>query len=408
MTRRRIHIIRCFLEVFIQVSLFFSIAALAFFGPLELPVTTMYGPAYVALVTVVTYLIRKVTKGMGIFFLSHGVLIALGIMLGATVNESFFIGLMSVLVCFFSFMQKRKLLEDKPEQIHIAFAGAFLVEFFCGYNMDSRVVMECSIWMAVIFVLAQVFYINFGRLDNLYSTNRDTYNFPGRRVVSTNLLFLCTTAFMMLFGMLVFYSGPLGNIFVMLKNLFLKFLGWFLSLFLKADRIDEIQQMMSSSTMPSESESETESGYREEPVSDFKDVINTILILVAIIAIIACIVGIYRAIKKIFEASSKIKGANNDVIESLDEIDEFKEDKKDKEPEITDKDLNMRARKIYKRHVRSVSKTKGSPSDSAMPIDITKMIASEENVQSVNDIYEKARYSNEAVTKEEIDIIKKL
>ena len=74
----------------------------------------------------------------------------------------------------------------------------------------------------------------------------------------------------------------------------------------------------------------------------------------------------------------------------------------------TGEENNKKAvRKYYKKRVKK-GFGKEKPQKTYMPIELTKHSITNDEAQSkkITDIYEKARYSNEPITKEELDIIK--
>ena len=409
MNKKMVSALRIVFEVVLQVIFFTSIGFALYFGILNLPLSNWNKMLYVAAATVIAYVARRVIKSASVFLMLHIVLVAGAFMTGiyASDEEAFVMVLIVAIVSFGSFVFRRMLVDNNREFIHIAGAFVFLVEYFSGYGGHNEVVMETSIWCAVLYVVIYIFYITCIRLDDLFFINSGTSNFPRKRITTTNMVIVGIASFATLFGMLVFYNGPLGNIFVMLKNIFLKLLGWLLSLLLKPE---ENQDMLSTvATVVLETESDTDTYPERIPLNPMRDFWNALVIIIGIVASIVAIYFIIRSFRKAFSYIGKMDSGESDVIEELDDdsMTQLEPVKKSKENEISDKNLNLKARKIYKKHVRSVKNEKGTPRDSALARDITKMFEEGDRADEITRVYEKARYSDETVTKEEVDIIKK-
>ncbi|MGN0480388.1 MAG: hypothetical protein ACI4EV_02320 [Lachnospiraceae bacterium] len=408
MNKKKVSALRIVFEVVLQVIFFTSIGFALYFGILNLPLSNWYKMLYVVAATVIAYVARRVIKSASVFLMLHIALVVGAFMTGiyASDEEAFVMVLIVAVVSAGSFIFRRMVIDNNHEIIHIAGAFVFLAEYFSGYGSDNEIVMEASIWCAVVYVVVYIFYTACIRLDDLFFINSGTSNFPGKRIVTTNVTIISIVSFMTLVGMLLFYNGPLGNIFVILKNVFLKILGWLLSLFLKPEENQDILETVA--TLEVESESDTEGYYDRLPLNPMRDFWNALVIIIGIIASIVAIYFLIRAFRKRFYYVRRVAGSEADVIEDIDDdISAVETVSHNKEAEINDKDLNLRARKIYKKQVRSVKKEKGTPSDSALARDITKMFEEGDRADEVTRIYEKARYSDEKVTKEEVDILKK-
>lgn len=408
MTRKKIYVMRCGLEVLLQTVFFFSIMILAYFGPLNMPLQNVWKPMYIILVVVLTYLSRRKAKKFFLFVAVHGLLLAGAIVVGGTPGESFFMVLLTLIVLLFSFLQRNKPQEEYPERMHVALAATFCLEYFFAYEMGNQIIMQFSIWLAVIFVIGQVFYVNFSRLDEIYRDNQETCNFPARRLFSTDVAFMGVTGVLVFVGMMIFYNSPFGNIFVLLKNGFLRLLGLFLGWLFKDKGPGENSL---ESTILETLESATEES--DEYIDDYnpgvlQDIMNAIVIVAGIVLLIILIVGVIKAIRKVFYYLGQIQGAEGDVIESLDEIEKVSpKTVLQREEEISDRDLNMRARKLYKKQLRTRRKEKSLPNPGEVPSEITRRFATEEEAQEITRIYEKARYSDEKISQEEVNFLKK-
>lgn len=397
---------RIILEIALQVLFFVSIGFAIYFGVLGYPVTSAYKLVYVAVVVVASYGARSYIKSAGLFMLVHVIFIIGGAVVGGTEEEAFIMALNVFIVVLVSFVYRKMRSENKGEGFNIAMALVFLVEYFSGTGSGNVAVMEVAVWSAVLFVVLYIVYLNYTRLENLFFLNSGTSNFPAARIVATNTTIARLAAMIACLGMVVFYSGPLGNIFITIKNLFLKLLGWLLSL-LFADMEHTVKPVETVAT--EEFESTSESFFRPEEVNmPLKDFLNALFIIIAVVIIIVAIYFIIRAIRNALRYAGNVDSIEADIIEAVnDRSEDISESLKKKEQEISDADLNLRARKLYKKQVKSVKKEKGVPGAAALAKDITKMFEEGNAADEITRVYEKARYSNETVTKEEVEVIKK-
>lgn len=406
MSKKTIVRIRMTLEIITQCLLFFSILFGVYFGIFKAPLSDTIKLLYIIPVTIAAYFARRYIKSSEAFILVHILFVVGAFFIGTGEREKFIITGIIVALCIVSMVFRSHKDEKGHEKIPAAYIFVFLIEYYSGYASQNGVVMEFTIWCAVLYVILYLLYINFTRLEDLFFINSGKANFPEKRITSTNVIIMCFSTFAVLIGMLLFYSGPFGNIFVILKNAFLKFLSWILKFFLK-DTGEEIESEFEYTLPTEESESETESNAK--PVEmPFKDFLNALLVIIGIVLVAVIVVLIVIAIKKALTNVVNMRSTDADEIENIDEdIDERAESpKKKRRDEINDTDLNLKTRKIYKKHVKSAQNTKGAPHNSDVPSDITQLFADGEDADMVTDIYEKARYSNETVTKDEVEIVK--
>lgn len=407
MNKRRVVITRIVLEMLVQCLLFFSILVTVYFGIIKVPLSHIYKLFYVIPVTIAAYFARRVIKSVGLFIAVHGLFLVGAVFVGGSDNESFVITLVTLVICLVSFAFRKRRDETGREKIPIAIVAIFLAECYTGYASNNSMVMEFAVWFAVAYVIVYMLYMNALRLEELCFMNSGTANFPRKRIYGTNIVIMTFASVAVFIGMAAFYSGPMGNIFVIMKNAFLRFLGWLLSLLLKDDGSDS-SQIATELMIPESTTEDSTERQIQDPPGALKDFLNALLILIAIVIIIVAVIFIIKAVRKALAYVGNMRSTEADIIEAVDDdtAETVETVRKSRNNDISDTDLNLKVRKLYRKRVKSVKKVKGEPADTALPKDITQMFAEGEAADTVTEIYEKARYSNETVTKEEVEAVK--
>ena len=405
MTRKKIALTCRILEVIIQMLLFWGVMTFVYFGALKMPTEYWYKTLYVCLATILAYIFRQTVKKFILFALGHIMLIAGAILIGSSENESFFIAIVTVLVCFMSVVQLKRRENPYPEKIHVAAGLLFVVIYYLSYKDNSELIMRFASCQAMAFIIAQIFYTSFVRMDELYNQHTEKYNFPERRLFDTNMLFLVIVGTFALFGMLLFYNGSYGNILGLLRDGLLLVLGFILRGLLSSCRGSEAPQYETNQEVNVSGEFDM----GEYVSGDMQAVINAVMIVLAVAIIIGMLILAYKAIKRGFYFLSKKHVDEEDIVEAIDTVEALGTDEYSivKEDEISDKDLNIRARKFYKKKVRTTFKDKNYPGAAKMPSDISPLIAEKEKADEFTRIYEKARYSSKPVTEQEVEFLKK-
>jgi hypothetical protein len=148
-----------------------------------------------------------------------------------------------------------------------------------------------------------------------------------------------------------------------------------------------------------------EPGEQFIPPTWLKEVVKTILFLILAIALIGLIYAIYLAIRR---AGENFAVENEDEVIFLDSKEDSRRSSRKKSGSRESRlSPNMQIRRRYKRTIRK--STKGRPTFWASPLELESQagLAESANMQRLHGYYEKARYSKEGCTREDVAAMQK-
>ena len=301
------------------------------------------------------------------------------------------------------------------ERMHFAWSIVMIISYFLGASAQNQMLLNFSVLLFVLFVILSVIYNQVRELNRLFSINKGKSEFPVNRILSTNAVVTAVIAILMGVFMLFFYYGKYGNIFTIIGSIFIVVFRLILKGILVIWGLGP--KNTTSNTSTEESTSEDFVSFSGSSGVDNSAVLNSIFEAVALVLILGLIVLILYFIFKY------AKGFGRGKIDEMDEV-EFINDKKEVNnktystlrKKAEEKVSNNEAyRRIYKRYVKSYKKmTKfkksGLRPNNLMPEDISRKLIIEDEIKAniITESYEKARYSNKVVTKEEIKYLKNL
>lgn len=307
-----------------------------------------------------------------------------------------------------------KLAVGAGEKLHIAY-GIFMVVFYIlGSYKHNNTLMGIQLFLFIAFVICQFFYNQLSELYKVFSINEGKSEFPARRIMRINVIMMIVFAFFMVVGMLIFYSGKYGNIFQTISAGLMAVLKAILWVLLKLlGRGPE-----SSTVYEEETTTAAEFGTDKDLFVPQNNVAaNALMEVAAIVAMIGVLIAVIYAIVKYAKNFGKSLNDDIDEVEYLNKDSEKEQSgiKAVKEKEPKDKN-NIQYRKLYKKYASSkkyMTKNKLSglkPDKEMMPDEITRKLITddEEKSRRITKSYEKARYSDDEVSKEDIDFLKKL
>lgn len=436
--------IRIFLEILIQCVVYMAVITGAYLGVCKKPGNTVYLCFLMLIPVIATYILRKKTKNLTVFIVINVAFMVVAAMLGEADIDKMCYFLSVGMVCVHSIRLKtltvkrneyavnyntdydvsgrseddKKIALDASEKLHPAYCVVMLAFYIVGNNVESPLLMGIQMVAFIAFILLQVVYNQVKNLENVFFSNEGKSEFPAKRIIVINAIVTTVFIMLMILGMVMFYNGRYGNIFTIIGSLFMVVVKFILKIILTLWRNDNVQDSTpiveeeSSSDMEVIEDDLLEEGYEPSAImSALFFAIGFTLLIGTIVAIIVMIVKYAGRFK-------------NSVEGDYDEV-EFIKESPDKEKHfVKDKDRNkgekisnnMAYRKLYKKYALSKKRnTKGKlsadkPRDCMMPEDITRthIVEDEEVAQRITQVYEKARYSNESVTKDEIDYLKKM
>lgn len=274
--------------------------------------------------------------------------------------------------------------------------GLILLAFILSSTLkyDSAAVIPA--YGAVIYVICYFIYLNMKNVREFLNENAQIKSFRADQALNVNTVMM---AVFMIVCIIAMFAAPRLHIQDMLAVIG-RWAGTGIIWILKQIDVPtggyELEFQNISKPKPAD---EAESVGLMLGTGEGSVILDTIVAVIGAVILLACIFLVVRAVRQIrFE---RISG--NDVKEFIHP--EFTDIKvtKSRKKRVFDLsiDNNERIRKKYKRYILKNKGKTAVISNSALPCDITRMAGGSEEITW---IYEKARYSNETVTDEEMKI----
>lgn len=394
----------------------------------------LYRTFIIIIPVVVGYLARKYIDEFYTFMSAHIILIIVSLFIGTNDAEKT-INIISTVICVaYSIRLKNMAVQTRMatasstmldaeaekeaalrsmaegEKIPLYCAVVMIIGYFAASSHNNVTVMEFEILLCVIFVVLEIVYGNALNLYQVFRINRDKSNFPATQMKKVTGFVTVISSGMVMLAMILFYNGKYGNIVVLVKNILytgFKFVARLFLAFLGAFGKEGDENIVEETTMaPTIEETETYVATNE----DFSQFMEALAEAFALILIIACIIGIIYVLRQFIKNFNHAKKFGTDIIENVKPEEEVK--KADKVVIVNQRKetrTEKNVRKMYKKLVLRGNKGK-APDSSHTPKRLTadNITQDEKLADEITYIYEKARYSDRAVTKEEVEKMKQL
>lgn len=422
------------MEIVLQSLVFVSFAVMIMLAGIGLPDRDLWKCFLMIIPVIATYLIRRFIRKFQLNIFLYIVIVASSLLFGTNDSEYFFYALILLVIVSYSFRQKMLMLQKADissmplsdimgtmemdnadernrilyanEQISYYFGVSMVVGYLIGGIVNRPVIQNTEVVLFVVFVLLQVVYNNLKSLNTVFLQNAGKSEFPSDQIKRVNTFIIITLVILMFIGMMVFYHGEYGNIFGVIGAGFLAVLKVIIRVILKIWGSGKGQQ----GTMEEET-----TAAMDDDLSGVADSVGTsplmqaIGIVFTIIVFVIVLFAIGYLIVQFIRNFNKVRQDNKDIIEYV-KPNKTKSDRqvKRKDDNIKTLNNNLKFRKHYKKRV---IKGYGSnrPEKTVMPHELTMKAITKEptEAEKITQLYEKARYSNESLTNEEVDLIKK-
>lgn len=290
------------------------------------------------------------------------------------------------------------------EKMPIGMIGVFILAAVVGKYAGLPVLEQWAMGCGIAFIALQIIYCNLSNLNDFMVVNHEVMNFPAKQMVSVNA-FIMTVLLVICAGGMVLSNS--SYIFKMLKgigSLLAAGIRFLVQAFVREDeKVPEIGD-----TREPEDQGNLLDGLEIPEDGPWTDILNGIALVVGVIVMVAVVICIAIAFVRLLRSMQGAAGKEGDIKEfikpegvravRLKGREVHKEDPK--EPK------NIRVRKLYKSTVKKNAAKKGASlrgnmtpaelSDAYIPI----------RQEEVTKIYEKARYSDLEITKEELELMK--
>lgn len=423
------------LELCLQLTAFIALAAAVHMGLLKKETDGVIPCIFVAVGVAVGFFARKYINRFSVFMLIHALLIVFVAFGG---GDGAGIGINIVVMIIYSIYSinlknkavERRDLDNSPagrlvdeeeqkeaalrsmvagERVPIGLLAIIFIGYLIGYVNESTITMNVEMALSIIFILLQVVSRNLQRLFEVFSLNIKKNDFPAKQMWSVNKFVNATVIILIFLGMMIFYNGEYGNIFSIIAGFFsviVRYLGkiiiFLLGLF---GREGDTVSMETESSI----EETTEETATAE-VIESSQALNALFYGVAFVLILAAVVWLLYMLKKYVSNFNRAKKQGMDYIEFIkDNGEETETEKSEISRKIKTTRGERNVRKLYKKRV--LKGARGKELDLAStPIELTRdnITTDDELANTITHIYEKARYSNEKITDEEVKIMKNM
>lgn len=391
------------LEIGMQILLFFIVLLMLFYHSITADVADILSCLLLSgFPVLVLYLARLFVKNNILITLVHICVAAFLLMFGENGEEKLAYILLGAALMIYSLSLSGAHQKPNSEKIPIGFACLFIIAMFLGKQAGVNNMVMAGMYSGSMFLVLEILYLNFDSVNKYISMNHGIANLPVKQIISVNAFQM--SVLVTLFGGIVF----------LFSNRYVSRVVEKISGFV-ADTIRFVLKAIFSIGKDFKSEGLTHQaleggkGLNElwALVEDslWMDILNAIgmifgsLIGMVFLIVLSAAVTIIL-LKKLKNLSF---GAESDVKEFLIPRDivefQFKNSRKKKERGTGD---NRKVRKLYKSHVLKRASQKGDAISAAMmPDEISKRYVPDV-ARQVTDIYEKARYGDGMITREEI------
>lgn len=424
------------LEIVIQCVTFLSAAAAIYFGALDKPDSDVWKGIIIIALVVIAYISRKKIHTFSVFMAVHILIIAFSFIAGTNEGEYFFYFIIFALIAGYSIrlktitLQKADIsgipLQDNDnmdiaesiemkknlsasEQIPFSFCAFMIIGYMAGHAAGRHIIMNTEVILFVLFVLFQVVYNDLKKLNTVFATNKGKQQFPEEQLKRVNTVIIAGTVILMLFAMLLFYNGEYGNIFNIIGMGGLAIFRFILKLIIGIWGSGSAEQSQIIEETTTAAEEEILDGIEEYVPSAAASAAAEVFGIVLMIAAMAGVVYLIYIYAKNFNRKRK---SDSDYIEELTSV--RAEQKKERVRRVKIKrqavgSENEAVRQIYKKGVLKGLKNE-KPDTTLTPKELTRKTITEDISLSeqITGLYEKARYSNDPISKEETKQLKQI
>lgn len=300
---------------------------------------------------------------------------------------------------------------DSPS---VGFLGYFVLLFFASVLLKRSEPQELIYWVTFAWLANFLLHMNLRSLNSYLYSRRGIANLPGKQIVSTNRGLMIVFSVLALVIMLVVPLIPLDHIVSSIGIAIRDFLRWVFSHFSSEE--EAVVETVAESLAPSGQASMF--GEVKTTPAWLKMLYDILFGVIAFVVSAGALVGIGYAILMLIHRFYKPTAAAGDMQEFIEEETEssFIQDSEKKEKDSLFSQLfhpNAAIRKRFKKQIQ-----KGSASNkkagNTIPISLTPAeleeyagLSDDERTRLLHTLYEKARYSKEGCTKEDVASLKK-
>lgn len=434
----RLRTIKTLIDIISQCLAAFAFSAFVILGLTNKPDSYIIVTLLMAVPVVVTFAARKHIRRRFPFIGVHAVLLITAVVLGKGDAEStaYFVSVLAVCIRSVSIKaaaarkteymneplygeefadvswDEKKAALQAGERMSPLYCIIMVVGSLYGGSSGSRLLVNYEAVLFVIFILLVFLSNQLKELDSLFISNAGKSEFPAGRITGINMIMVMVVSGLMILGMLLFYSGDYGNIFTMIGSGFAAVIRIVMKLFLRLIREKEEDSVMPDDSVNPVTDEDVVKGESDLAFTD-NPVMSALFTAFAIVVVIALAAFVIYLIVKYARNFKKAQDENGDEVEFIgkDRKTEAKIRKRHRAEETKNMPVNMQYRKAFRKAAMKsgkISEKDGSSElENMQPQDITRdrITADAEAAEKITESYEKARYSDKNISKEELEFM---
>jgi len=295
------------------------------------------------------------------------------------------------------------------EKIPIGFFCLFVVAAMLGKTAGLENIKWAGIYGGSVFIIFQVLYLNFDNVNKYLCMNQEIAHLPVKQIVAVNT-FQMSILVTLFCGIMVLFSNKYVNRAVEIISGFIGgFITYILRVIFSLGKDYKTKSVLTGGPGEGNGMDQMWAIVEESIWTDILNAIGMIFgsVLGVVLVIGFCVLIIVVVLKKLKNISF---GGESDVKEFIvpGDVVEFQWKRKKRGKQEKGSGSNFKARMLFKSRVMKAAAGRGEQIRATMmPHEISKLYLGAQE-KDVADIYEKARYSKETVTSEEIAVLKKL
>lgn len=421
------------IELFEQCIVFLAAIYAFYFGVFKMDMVAIGYGLWVVAVVILAFIARKCIQKFQIFIISHLFIFVIAYIL--CINDEMILinMIMALVISAYSIKlksHKMSLITDQNmpirdgytasqakekalksmlinENVSIYAVAIMIIGYLFGTIQNSEVLMMVEAFLSMLFVVLVLIHNNFSHMYQIFQLNKDKADFPAGQLKYVNKYTNIASIVLIVLSMVAFYNGKYGNIFSLMYSGTYQIIRFLMGVFVfllglgKHDQLE--QEPVEENDEPQNLGGTIELEYPDSPV------LEAIAETVGFLLILAILVGIVYIVIHYIKNVNRTKKQGFDVVEFVNPKEEKQSIQKNYRKNGYKESKSVKSvRKIYKMAI--LKGTKGNaPNRSSQPSKLTidNITTDEEKAEKITQIYEKARYSEENVTEEEINLIKK-
>lgn len=420
------------IEMFEQCIVFLAAIYIFYFGLFKMDNTAILYGLWVPVVAILAFAARKWIQKIQLFILSNIFIFVIAYIFSLSDEMILSNMIMALVISLYSIKLKNHKIslitdQDMPirdgytasqakekalksilisEAVPIYAVAIMIIGYVVGSIQNMEVLMMVEAFLSILFVLLALIHNNANYMYQIFQLNKDKADFPAGQLKYVNKYVNIISIVFIMISMLVFYNGKYGNMFSLLQSGAYQIIRLFAKVFLFLLGLgggdSGVKEPIKENKDSQDYLDGTQLEYTDSPI------LEAIAEAVGFLLILAMFAGIIYILVHYIKNFNRTKKQGFDVVEFVKPEEEKEYIKKTFTKNNYKESKSVKSvRKIYKMAV--LRGTKGNiPNLSSLPSKLTKDNITEDEIkaETITQIYEKARYSEEKITEEEINLIK--